>query len=253
MAKLTLLEIVNDIANDIDTDPVNSINGTVESTQIAQIVKTVYFELMSNRNWPHLKRTIQLEASGDVNRPTHMKLPELVKELVSLNYNKLKSTELTRDRYHQIQYLEPEQFLRKINTRNVTDSNTVKVTDFGGAPLYIRTNSQPHWYTTFDDEYLVMDSYDSDVESTLQEENTQAVVYVEPSWTHADNAIPDLPSEAFPLLLEEAKSTAFLVIKQSPNLKAEQKAKRQNTWLSRKSWRVQGGVQYPDYGRKSKK
>lgn len=253
MAKLTLLEIVNDIANDIDTDPVNSINGTVESAQIAQIVKTVYFELMANRNWPHLKRTIQLEASGDTDRPTHMKLPASVKELISLNYNKLQSTDLTRDRYQCIQYLAPDHFLSRINNRNVTESNIVKVTDFGGAPLYIRTNSQPQYYTSFDDEYVVMDSYDSDIENTLQEANTQVIVYAEPDWVHEDGAIPDLPSEAFPLLVEEAKSTAFMVLKQTANLKAEQKAKRQNTWLSRKSWRVQGGVQYPDYGRRSKK
>jgi hypothetical protein len=250
MAKLTLLEIVNDIANDIDSDPVNSINGTVESVQIAQIVKTAYFELMANRNWPHLKRTIQLEASGDSARPTHMKLPELVKELVTLNYNKLISTELTRDRYEEIKYLETDLFLKKINTRNVTDANIIKVTDFGGAPLYVRTNAQPQWYTSFDDEYVVMDSYDVDIENTLQESNTQIVVYVEPSWSHTDSAIPDIPSEAFPLLVEEAKSTAFMVIKQTANIKAEQKAKRQNTWLSRKSWRVHGGVRYPDYGRK---
>ena len=251
MAKLTLLEIVNDIANDLDTDPVTTINGTVESVQIAQIVKTVYFELIANRNWPHLKRTIQLEASGDTSRPTHMRLPDLVKEMLVLNYNKLLSTDLTRDRYEEIKFLEPDEFLSKVNSRDVTDSNVTKVTDFGGAPIYIVTDAQPQWYTSFDDEYIVMDAYDSDIESTLEETNTQAVVYVEPSWTHDDSAIPDLPSEAFPLLVEEAKSTAFIVIRQSANMKAEQKAKRQNTWLSRKSWRVNGGIRYPDYGRKS--
>ena len=253
MAKLTLLEIVNDIANDIDTDPVNSISDTVESDQIAQIVKTVYFELIANRNWPHLKRTIQLEASGDTSKPTHMKLPTLVKELVSISYNKLKSTELTRDRYIELCYLEPEHFLLKTNTRNVTETNITKVTDFGGAPIYIRNDEQPQWFTSFDDEYVVMDSYDSDIESTLQETNTQAIVYVEPVWTHSDSFIPDFPSEAFPLLVEEAKSTAFVVIRQSANIKAEQKARRQSTWLSRKSWKVSGGVQYPHYGRKNKK
>lgn len=249
MSKLTLLEIVNDIANDLDTDPVNSISGTVESSQISQIVKTVYFELIANRNWPHLKRTMQLEASGDTAKPTHMKMPVLTKELLLVNYNKKKLNDLTRDRFSEVKYLEPDQFLDNINSRNVNESNVIRVTDFGGAPLYIRNDTQPTYYTSFDDEYLVFDSYDSNIETTLQESNTQAVIYVEPTWVHSDDSIPDLPSEAFPLLVEEAKSTAFVVIRQSSNAKAEQKARRQNAWLSRKSWKIQGGVRYPNYGR----
>ena len=253
MAKLTLLEIVVDIANDIDSDLVNSISDTVESIQIAQIIKTTYFELMASRNWPHLKRTIQLDSSSDANKPTHLKLPELTKELISFSYNKVKSDSLTRDRYSEIKYLEPDQFLRKVNSRDLTQTNITKVTDFGGAPLYIKTDKQPEWYTSFDDEYVVLDSYDSTIESTLQSSNTQVIVYFEPDWTHSDGFIPDIPSEAFPLLIEEAKSTAFVVLKQQANAKAEQKARRQNSWLSRKSWRVEGGVKYPDYGRSSKK
>lgn len=250
MAKLTLLELANDISNDIDTEPFNSINDTVESLQIAQIIKTCYFELIANRNWPHLKRTVQLDSVSDPSRPTHLKLPELTKELLSFSYNKLKIDTLTRDRYSELTYLEPDQFLRKFNSRITTDADTDKVIDFGGAPIYIKNDKQPDYYTSFDDEYVVLDSYDSAIETTVQNSNTQALIYFEPSWSHTDSAIPDLPSEAFPLLLEEAKSTAFVVLKQQANAKAEQKAKRQNTWLARKAWRVDGGVRYPDYGRK---
>jgi len=52
--KLTLLEIVQDIMNDMDGDEVNAISDTIESQQVAQIVKTTYLEMMANRNWPHL-------------------------------------------------------------------------------------------------------------------------------------------------------------------------------------------------------
>lgn len=251
MAKLTLLEIANDISNDVDTEPFNSINDTVESLQIAQIIKTTYFELIANRNWPHLKRTVQLDSVSDLTKPTHLKLPELTKELISFAYNKKKVDSLTRDRYSDLTYLEPDQFLRKVNMRNVDNADTIKVTDFGGAPIYIKNDKQPEYFTSFDDEYVVLDSYDAAIESTVQNSNTQALVYFEPSWTHSDSAIPDLPSEAFPLLVEEAKSTAFIVLKQQANAKSEQKARRQNTWLSRKAWKVDGGMEYPNYGRKS--
>jgi len=42
MAKMTVLEIVQDILNDIDGDEVNSIDDTLESEQVAQIVKSTY-------------------------------------------------------------------------------------------------------------------------------------------------------------------------------------------------------------------
>jgi len=88
--KMSLLDIVQDILNDLDSDEVNSIDDTTESQQIAQIVKSTYFAMMSNRNWPHLKRGISLQAPGTTATPTHMTLSDSVKELSFINYNKSK-------------------------------------------------------------------------------------------------------------------------------------------------------------------
>ena len=246
--KLTLLDIVQDIANDLETDEINSINDTVESIQIAQIVKTTFFEMMAHRNWPHLKRTFQLDATV-ATTPTHMKLPVNVKEVVVLSYDKKKVTD-TKAKYQYVTYLENEEFLRKLNNLNSDNANIDIITDINGIDLLIRTDKAPEWYTSLDDEHVVFDSYDSAVDTSLQTSKTQVIGYVSPSWTTEDTFTPDLPEEAFPALLEEAKSTAFVVLKQEANQKAEQKAQRQHKWLSRKAWRVKGGIQYPNYGRK---
>lgn len=246
--KMTLLELVQDILNDADADSVNSINDTVESVQTAQIVKTSYFEMIANRNWPHLKRTITLEGALDVAKPTHLKLPVGVKELIAFNYNKRRPDD-DKDRFSRLTYFEPEDFLTKVNNRNSLQDNIVRVQDFGGVPLLLRDDKAPEYYTSFDDEFLVADSWDTSVETTLNGAQTQCLVYEDPSWSVDDSFIPDLPAEAFPALLAEAKSTAFVVLKQQSNAKAEQKARRQQRWLSRKAWRTSGGVRYPDYGR----
>lgn len=251
MAKMSLLEIVQDILNDADADTVNSINDTVESMQTAQIVKTSYFEIIANRNWPHLKKTINLDSSADPLYPTHLKLPVGIKELLTFNYNKRKPAD-PKDRFEGLRYCQPEDFLRKINKRNSLESNIIRVTDFGGVTLLIRNDKQPEYYTSFDDEYVIADSWDSSLETTLVSINTQCIVYQDPVWSIDDSFVPDLPSEAFPALLEESKSTAFVVLKQQANEKAEQKSRRQQRWLSRKAWRVNGGVRYPDYGRASR-
>lgn len=250
--KMTLLEIVVDILNDMDSDNVNSINDTVESEQVAQIVKSTYFALMSNRNWPHMKKGISLIASGDEAYPTHMKLDDKVKELIFINYNKAKLND-NRKMYQAVRWVEPDDFLRITNNRNNDQGVVDVITDYSGIELLIRNDQPPSYFTTFDDNHVVFDSYDKAVDDTLQESKVQAQGYVYPTWVMDDYFIPSLPDEAFTLLLEEAKSRASLKLKQTQDIKAEQEAGRQNRWLSRKDWRVHGGIQYPNYGRGHRK
>ncbi len=252
MAKLTLLEIVSDILNDMDSDEVNSITDTIESQQVAQIVKTCYFEMITNRNWPHLRKLVQLESSGQLSKPNYLQLPVGTKELVFFKYDKLTATN-PKSRIEEVKYKEPDSFLRMISGRDSTLSTVTSVIDFSGTKLLTLNNTAPTYWTSFDDEYLVTDSYDNTVDSTLQKNKTQCLAYIDPVWVHSDSSIPNLPSEAFPALLEEAKSTAFLSVKQMANQKAEQKASRQQRWLSRKAWRAKGGIEYQDYGRKGRR
>lgn len=246
--KMTLLEIVIDILNDMDGDEVNSIDDTVESGQVAQIVKSTYFAMLSNRNWPHTRQTIQISPSGDSALPTHMNVQETIKELCFINYNKHKIGE-TRKLYQPVKYLYPDDFLRVINRRNNDSGEVDIITDPTGVELLVRNDTAPTYYTSFDDEALVFDSYDSAVDTTLQQSKVQAQAYVMPEWEHVDEAIPDLPIEAFTALLEESKSRAMLKLKQVQDVKAEQEAGRQQRWLARKARVVNGGVRYPNYGR----
>lgn len=247
--KMTLLEMTQDILNDLDSDFVNSIDDTVEAQQVAQIIKTSFFEMISNRNWPHLKKLIQLDASGATSKPNYMKIPAGTKQVEIIKYDCKKQDE-TSSRYNDIKYLEPEAFLKKVSLRITDADNVQEVVDFSGVKLAIVNNKAPEYYTSFDDEWVVFDAFDSAVDNTMQKSKSQCIAYVEPSWVHSDDAIPALPEEAFSALLEESKSAAFLNLKQMANQKAEQRANRQQRWLSRKAWRVAGGIKYENYGRK---
>lgn len=249
---MTLLEIVTDILNDMDSDEVNSINDTIESQQVAQIVKTCYFEMIGNRNWPHLRKLIQLDALSDTSKPNYLRLPTGVKELLFFKYDKFTTTNL-KSNTQDVVWKDPDAFLRYISGRNSTLPTVKSVIDFSGTKLLIINNVAPTFWTSFNDDHIVTDSYDAGVDTTLQQSKTQCLAYVDPLWEHLDSSIPSLPSEAFPALLEEAKSTAFLALKQVANQKAEQKAVRQNRWLSRKAWSAHGGLKYEDYGRKGRK
>ena len=250
--KMSLLEMVQDILNDIDSDEVNNIDDTVESQQIAQIIKTCYFEMIANRNWPHLRKLIQLEAANSLTKPNYLTIASNTKEVVQIEYNCVKD-DSDKYEYRTIKFEYPDEFLRKISGRNVDNDNVEVVEDFSGSKLLILNDIAPSMWTTFDDKYIVTDSWDKNVDDTLKKSKTRCIAYMLPSWERTNESIPDLPAEAFPALLAEAKSTAFVALKQMVNQKAEQKAGRQQRWLSRKAWSIEGGVRYEDYGRKGRK
>lgn len=250
--KYTVLEMVQDILSEMDCDEVNSIDDTVESTQVAQILKTTYFSLLDNRNWDYHRRLVGLVASEDQTRPTHVSLPDNMKELVLVNYDVRKSTQ-PRKIYREMRYLYPDEFLRRSNDLNEEADYVQTVIDASGVALLIRKDVAPTVYTSFDDKTLVFDAYDEGVDDTLQTSKFQAMGFIIPTWTMQDDFIPDLPLEAFTLLLQEAKSRASLSIGQKANQKAEQDSQRQDRWLSRKQWQVHGGIRYPNYGRRGRK
>ena len=43
MAKLTLLDMTQNILSALDSDPVDSIDETVEAVQVAELIKEAYF------------------------------------------------------------------------------------------------------------------------------------------------------------------------------------------------------------------
>lgn len=247
--RLSLLDMVQDILNDTDGDEVNSISDTVESEQAAAIVRSTFLAQTSNREWAQHKQFVTLSPFSDSERPTHVSVPDNVKRLLSLYYNKTNNT-ATNITYSEVFWKEPDDFLRYVFGRNSSNENVKTVTDPSGAKLFILKNKAPEYYTSFNDETLVFDSYDSEVDATIQSSKIQALAFVTPEWSHVDDFVPDIPDEAFAALVEESKSKFAFKIRQLPDEKSEQESRRQQTYLSRNNWKVKGGVKYPNYGRK---
>lgn len=208
MAKLTLLGMVQDILNDMDSDPANSIDDTEESLQVAQIVKTAYFKLASRRDdWPFLKTLTTLTGLGDVTNPTKMQFPTNLNKVYWIKYNK-----------KSVQYLEPEEFKKMVDERT---AQTGVVNSSG----YI-INADPQYWTTYDDDFVFFDGRNSAVDTTLQASKSAVYGILVPSWNHVDGFVPTLPEKMFPILLADAKGTAFLALKQQANAKEEDFARR---------------------------
>lgn len=249
MAKQTLLDLVQNILSSMTSDSVNTIGETTESMQVVQIIEDTYFDIISTRDWPHLHKMSQLTALADLTKPTHMKLPDNIQSVDWIKYN-IADIADTKVKYQDMTYMDAASFVTMLNGRDSSDSTITSVTDYDGIELLIKNDSQPQYWTSFDDEYIVFDGYDSGTEATLQNSKTQISVYMEPTFTRSDTYIPDLPSKLFSYLKSESKSVAFNEIRQAPNSKEEQKSRRLRTWTAQEKHRINGKRKYPDYGRK---
>lgn len=247
MAKMTLLDIVSEILSDMTSDPVNSISDTFESQQVAKIVKRVFFNMHEERVWPHTGQLFRLTSSGDNTKPTHMRIEDDVASVEWVKYANVQDS--GRVTYDAVRYMRPEDFIEYVMARNSDDPNVIVSIDYNGTPFFILNNHAPTYYTSFDDENLVFDSYEATIDSTLQHSKTQVFGYIEPAWQMLDNFVPDMPSKAFGMLVNEAKSTSFLKLKEVFSQKDEQAAVRQRSWLSREKRRMNPGTKYPNYGR----
>jgi hypothetical protein len=252
MAKMTLLEIVQNILSAMESDYANSIGDSVESAEVADVVKETYFDLINNvLDVPEHKQLINLTGLGDTSHPNYLKLADNVKKIDWFKYNKETADDPDQN-YQSVDYIAPEDFIIKTNGRRESDTNIVLINDFGAGQLLIQNDKHPEFWTSFDDLYIVCDSFRTASDNTLQQSKSLCWGSLEPSWTVSDSFVPDLDSHLFPLLLEEAKATCFTNFKQVSNVKSEQRARRQLTHIHNKKHRIpiDRHARQPNYGRK---
>lgn len=228
MAKMTLLEMTQNILSAMNSDEVNSITDTVESQQVADEIKNTYLELYSNRDIPEMEGLIMLDWTGDVDRPNTLQLPGDTTRIKWLKYLDYRVTNPT---YKTLTYLNPEEFLHRVIELGTSDfSSYLTVPLLSGTPnLYtIQANKAPDYYTIFEaDAVIVTDSVDLFYESHLTGANSLAWGFQDVSFDLTDDFIAPIPAQLFPHFLAEAKSACFINIKEVANSKEEQRARRQ--------------------------
>ena len=242
--KRTLLQIVQNILSDMDSEDVNSISDSIEAEQIASVVRDVYYNMVSTRMIPEHQELVKLVSLSSSTRPTHFQVPDSVKRIDFIRYNVSTTSETE---FKEIQYIEPLLFL----TLHQDGANVTTVYDVNGnTPLLIRNDQMPTYYTSFDDLHIVMDSYKSDTDQILAENKTQALGHKIPTFTISDNFTPDLDEVLFPYLIAESKSTCFSLFKSGVDQKIEQAARRQKSYMQSDMYRVKKENKRPYYGRR---
>src|ERR1700742_1892795 len=84
--QVTLLDLTQNVLSSLDSDEVNSIGDTVESRQVAQIIKNKYYDIVNRVQLPEHEQLMQLDASLDAQSPVLMYIPDGVAEVMWLKY-----------------------------------------------------------------------------------------------------------------------------------------------------------------------
>lgn len=252
--KYTLLDIVQTVLSAIEGDEVNSVTDTAESLQIAYIVRRIYNQLQSTADLPEHNALFQLTATS-ASTPTIMTKPSDVLTIDFIKYNKQTLVD-TNPRFTSIRSLGLSEFLNLMHSLEYSDSTVESfdlTTDGRTFTVLCRNDVHPNYYTTFNDNTILFDSYDSTVDSNLQSSKTLGYGLTRENFSFSDTFTPSLDDQQFHLLVNECISLAFVELKQQANPKVEA--------ISRRAWinlqRTKEGVktetffeQAPNYGRK---
>jgi hypothetical protein len=242
--KKTLLEIVQSILSDMDSEDINSLSDTIEAEQVARIVESTYYNIISTRDIPEHQQLIKLTALSDSSFPTHFVYPENTKDVQKVWYD---TSDDDSFKYTEIKWKDPVEFLY-LSDR--IESNYVSVDDKNaGTNLRVTNNAQPTYWTTFDDYHIVMNAYDATIDTTLTSAKSRAFGTVYPEFSLTDDHVPDIDGVMFPYLIAEAKSTAFSLLKGGSDPKIEQAARRQKSYIQNDMYRNKRPANWSTYGR----
>lgn len=201
--KQTLLEMVQRILEALDLQVVESIKDTREAQQIARIIKETYYHLLHVRDIKTKSNLIQLHSISDLDHPTYLKFNDDVTNIDIFKYYQ-KDTE----KYCDIYWLSPEDFIDHALQLNPHKPNVTQVVDFSGIKFNVYNDRHPQYYTSFDDEYVVLDAWKKDAEDTIEEENTVVYGVKLPEFKLEDDFVPDLAPQHFGYLFSESKVQA---------------------------------------------
>lgn len=246
--RMTLLEMVQDILSDMNSFNVNNIHENQESRQVADIVKSTFYTISTYRYWPALYRTVELSgADQSVSlKPTAFVIPNEVVSLDRLYYNKI-----------EMMYVEPRDFFEMSMKLTTSTNQFIETFSLDGTPITCRNNIAPSLYTIISKtnaqgvlSYAVVDSYNKADGVTLLPSLTLALGQFAPEWQTDNMFIPDIPDQAFPYLLAEAKARCFLAIKGASNPATIADAARLRSRLAMEKGVKESKDTYPNFGRK---
>jgi len=254
MAKDTLLNIIQDILSDADGDEVAAYDETVESEQLARIIRNEFLDIVDNYDLEHHKTISRLTATSD-STPAQMTRPEGFYDIEWIKYDK-RLTSGGAPEYKTINYLSANEFIElSVNLRE-SDSNTVAMA-VNSHSLNIRNDKHPTYWTFIDGyDNIIFDSWLDSLDTTcLVAAKSLAYGKQRPTLALADATVPDLPQNQMQLLKNRSRAMFFDLFKDGTTKEVDKRMRNSEVRAQRMRHiagkaRRNNQRRTPDYGRK---
>jgi hypothetical protein len=213
MSVYTSLKTCQHVLGALESNNVNTCGGSIESAEVHRIMEEVYNELMAYGEWPHLNKITTLETFGQLAHPTYLRIPNNIATIKLFRYNQ-----------KELEYKTPEEFIDLTYKLDSKLDNVDELFSLESVKLNIINDQDPTYWTSFDEKYIVTDSYNKVEGSTLIAVNTVIYCKESVSWLADDDFIPNMPEEMFPTYLAKVKARAFLQLKREQSIPDERQA-----------------------------
>lgn len=251
---LTLLQVVQKYMDRTSGFPISSINDLDESMQVASVAEDIFQEFVQlYPNLLFMQKDRTLDSVGDVDKPNFLAIPPEIRDIKEsvLYYNVSKGVNETVE-YRALRYETPLTFLQLTEAYRDSDNDTQVVEGFDGTKMVVINDQGPSFFTSFDGKYIVTDSYDSEVEATLQSSKTRMVSTEIPNWVMDDNFVIPIPEHTTSAYLNMVLDQAYNDVRQERNGLISQKARRDRIKLQQDSNNVGSAERAKQrYGRQS--
>lgn len=245
----TLNYTVQRVCEKLDLDAVDSINDSQDAILIAREAEDTFFDLVSRNEWPERHDLLEIESMSDTNLPTGLRLPPNVLNISSLRYDITNPFVELPEEIKNLEQLSPEDFLDLMYSRNSDDASVYSAM-YKDIPLYLINDQAPTYYTTFDNKIIVLDSWVSTVETTVQGFKTIARGASVPTWLHEDSFVIPIDAVTYPLYLSELTAACSVYLNGAQSLEDERRRRSGMSRMRRKAFRTDNSIQKNEFGRK---
>lgn len=250
MAKRTILQLVAQLGEGIDADEIESLNETIEASDIASILEQTYKEILNRKTWEFMKGKVRqldnrLPASTELNT---LLIPTDVKKITCLRYK-----DAVTAKFGDLLYLTACDFVEMVQSRTVTDAAITAILNEDGVELLTFTDRKPEHWTSFDEATITFDAYDVTAGTGNIGVDSVIIADVMPETDFTDPlAVLNIPERMETLVFNEALSTCNYRLRQTADPRTDRIARRQNISLRRNEVITKTDNKEATYGRNSR-
>ena len=246
MAKRTILQLVSQLGEGIESDEIESLNETIEASDIANILEQTYKEILNRKTWEFMKGHIrQLEAS--TLGANVLTIPADVLKVEKITYKD------SNGFFVDVTYLSAEDFMMIVQARNTANDNTIAIVNAAGVSINVRTDATPLYWTSFDEATVTFDAYDTALGIENLPTDSVIISDVMPVTDFTDPlAVLNIPERMETLVFNEALSTCNYRLRQTADPRTDRIARRQNISLRRNEVKTKTDIKEATYGRTSR-